>query len=242
MANNNQQMTKRMLANFVSNIFVPLDYPFDDADFLELKLRKMERNDINAKELQQLLTGEAVDIKNYMVVTVKGPTEAMAAKRSPVPASIIQPSEQAKTEVAQEQQAPSTQITDFTDVETEQVQQPSQPAPAKETARGKITALHPVDVENDESQEMDKAPSDKPKVKAIRRNTKNAEVMALLADGNGYTIKELQDKLGWATKGGVASVVYKFPKANGYGLEHDKNTGKYKLVFPEGVNEILYRD
>lgn len=71
-------------------------------------------------------------------------------------------------------------------------------------------------------------PSDAPKIKPMRRGTKNETVFKMLCAG--ATIKEIMAATNW-TEGGVSSVVYWDPNDKGYGLEKEKVDGRGQVIY-----------
>lgn len=83
----------------------------------------------------------------------------------------------------------------------------------------------------------DYAPSGE--VKAIKRGTTYAKLMEMMV--NGATMNEMLAVTNNATQGGVNDVISWQVRQRGYGIRFDKGTGKYHLVFPTGVKELVYQ-
>lgn len=77
-------------------------------------------------------------------------------------------------------------------------------------------------------------------IKPLKRGTTYAVLMEMLM--SGATMKELLEKAGNQTSGGVNDVLSWQIKQRGYGLRFDQQTGKYHLVLPNGHKELTYKD
>lgn len=79
-------------------------------------------------------------------------------------------------------------------------------------------------------------------IKPLKRGTTYAILMEMLLQPGGASMKELLEKAGNQTSGGVNDVLSWQIKQRGYGLRFDQAQGKYHLVLPNGHKELTYKD
>jgi hypothetical protein len=66
--------------------------------------------------------------------------------------------------------------------------------------------------------------------------------MEMMLRPEGASMKEMLDKAGNKTSGGVNDVLSWQIKQRGYGLRFDEGTSKYHLVLPKGHDKLTYKD
>jgi hypothetical protein len=119
------------------------------------------------------------------------------------------------------------------------VRAPFPTTPAKRTPAPAPVEEKKVDAPAQEASSQPAADdANKPKIKAMRRGTKNDQVFKMLCAG--ATIKEICEALKWS-EGAVSSVVYWEPNYKGYGLDKVKTDGRglviYLTINGERINE-----
>lgn len=75
---------------------------------------------------------------------------------------------------------------------------------------------------------------------ASKRDTTYAKIMEMLK--TGATMEDLLAATDNKTAGGVNDVLSWQVKHRGYGLRFERDTGKYFLVFPTGIKDIVYKE
>lgn len=79
-------------------------------------------------------------------------------------------------------------------------------------------------------------------IKPLKRGALYTTLMEMLLRPEGATMKEMLDRAGNKTSGGVNDVLSWQIKQRGYGLRFDDAASKYHLVLPKGHTALTYKD
>lgn len=231
----------KMFASFNRGIFIPIVAPNDSFKAIHERIKE-KGGRISPENVRRLLEGQEAMINDFEVVTVVDHHRPMpaaapvAAKTAPVqaPAPVVAkrpvgrpplnrpavPPQNPQFYRRANDQKPATAPVQ---ARTAPAPQPL-PSPAVHTSRGRGRNYAPQG-----------------ELKPIKRNTLYARVMEMLL--NGATMDDLMSLVPHhRTTGGINDILGYTIKEAGYGLAFDENTTKMYLVFPEGVNEIVYKN